>query len=55
MSYKKCLQYDGIDVSEGIDINKTNQKSVCFIIIGILNKLVINSNHIFVILVMLRQ
>ena len=29
------LKYDRIDISEGIDVNKTNQKNVCFVIIGI--------------------
>ena len=30
------LEYDGIDISEGIDVNKTNEsKNACFVIIGI--------------------
>ena len=42
------LQYDRTDVSEGIDINKqVNQKSVCFVITGILKTLVINFQPCF--------
>ena len=41
------LQYDRIDISEGIDINKTNaSKNVIFVIIGILKILVLSANHI---------
>ena len=29
------LKYGRIDISEGIDVNKTDQKNVSFIIIGI--------------------
>ena len=50
MKYK--LEYDRIDISEGIDINKTNaSKSVIFVITGIFKILVLNMNHIFAMLV----
>ena len=50
------LQYDRNDVSEGIDIDKTNKSKKCmFAIIGILKMLVIDFNHIFVMVVMLCQ
>ena len=29
------LKYDRIDISEGTDVNKTNQKNASFVIIGI--------------------
>ena len=29
------FEYDRIDISEGIDVDKTNQKNVCFVIIGV--------------------
>ena len=49
----KMLQYDRIDISEGIDLKKqTHQKSVKFAIIGTLKMLVLNMNHIFVMVVM---
>ena len=33
---KKILEYDKIDVSEGIDVDKTDKsKNVCFVIISI--------------------
>ena len=42
------LEHDRIDVSERIDINKTNaSKNVIFIIVGTLKILVLNMNHIF--------
>ena len=44
------LQYEKMDVSEGIDINKTStSKNVCFVIIGTLKKLDLNLSHMFVI------
>ena len=44
------LEYERIDISEGIDVNKTNlSKNVIFITIGILKILVLNMNLIFVI------
>ena len=45
------LQYKKIDVSEGIDTNKTSasKRNVCFVIIGILKMLRLNLNHMFVI------
>ena len=47
------LEYGRIDISEGIDINKqTRQKNVKFVIIGTLKILVLNMNHIFVMVVM---
>ena len=42
----KMLDYDRIDISEGIEINKMHQKSVIFVITGILKILVLNMNHI---------
>ena len=43
------LQFERIDISEGIDLNKSDKsKSVSFVIIGILKTLVINMNHMFV-------
>ena len=45
----KMLQYRKIDVSEGIYINKQlHQNNVCFVIIGTLKMLNLNSNHMFV-------
>ena len=29
MNYKKMLEYDRIDISEGIDANKTNKSKEC--------------------------
>ena len=51
------LEYDRIDISEGTDIKKKkkkkmHQKSVKFFIIDTLQILVLNMNHIFVIVVM---
>ena len=55
MSYK-ILQYDRVDVSEGIDINKTSaSKDVILVIIGILKMLVINFNNMFVIVAVVYQ
>ena len=55
MSYK-ILQYDRIDVPEGIDINKTSaSKDVILVIIGILKMLVINFNNMFVIVAVVYQ
>ena len=50
---QKIIQYEKIDVSEGIDINKVHQKNVCFVIIGFLKMLVITLNHTFVVNVMM--
>ena len=42
------LQYEEIDVSEGIYTNKTNASNdICFVIIGTLKMLDLNSNGIF--------
>ena len=42
------LEHDRIDVSERIDINKTNaSKNVIFVIVGTLKILVLNMNGIF--------
>ena len=50
------LQYERIDISEGIDINKSNKpKEYKFVIIGILKILVMNLNHMFVINLMIYQ
>ena len=47
------LEYDGIDISGGIDIKKqTYQKSAKFVITGILKTLVLNMNHTFAMVVM---
>ena len=46
------LQYERIDISEGIDANKTNLSKECDII-GILNILVLNMSLIFVMVVMI--
>ena len=52
----KMLQYERIDVSEGIDINKTSEsKERIFVIIGILKTLALNFNHIVVMVVKLCQ
>ena len=47
------LEYDRIDISEGIDIKKqTHQKNVKFVIIGTLKISVLSMNHIFAVVVM---
>ena len=52
------LEYDRIDISEGIDVNKTNlskyQKDVIFVAIGILKILVLNMKNIFAMAVMIQ-
>ena len=48
------LEYDRIDISEGIDMNKANaSKSVIFVIIGILKILFLSMNHIFAMVIMI--
>ena len=48
------LEYDRIDISVGIDVNKTNaSKNVIFVTIGILKMLVLSMNHIFSMVVMI--
>ena len=48
------LEYERIDISEGIDVNKhINQKSVISVTIGILKILVLSMYLIFVIDVMI--
>ena len=51
------LEYDRIDISEGIDINKTNASKECDIIIiitiGTFQIEVLSMNHIFAIVVMI--
>ena len=48
------IEYKRIDISEGIDVNKTNlPKNVIFVIIGILKILVLSMNHIFAMVVMI--
>ena len=49
------LEYERIDISERIDVNKTNlsKKKVIFVIIGILKILVLSMNHIFAMVVMI--
>ena len=47
------LEYDRIDISEGIDINKTNVSKECKIChFGTLKILVLSINHIFAMVVM---
>ena len=42
------LEYEKIDISEGIDVNKTNLSKECDIChFGILKILVLGMNHIF--------
>ena len=49
----KMVEYDRIDIWEGIDIKKSNASKECKIcIIGILKILVLNINHIFLMVVM---
>ena len=50
----KMLEFDRIDIPEGIDINKTNILKECdFVTIGILKIVVLSMNHIFVMVVMI--
>ena len=46
------LEYDRIDISEGIDVDKTNASNVCKFVIGSLRILVINMSLIFVMVIM---
>ena len=48
------LEYKRIDISEGIDVNKTDlSKSVIFVTTGILKILVLNMRSIFAMVVMI--
>ena len=48
------LEYDRIDISEELMLTRqVHQKSVIFVTIGILKKLVLNMSHIFAIVVMI--
>ena len=48
------LGYDRIDISEGIDINKTNaSKDVIFVVIGTFLINILNMDHIFAMVVMI--
>ena len=48
------LEYDRIDISEGVDVNKTSlSKDVIFVTIGILKILVLNMSPIFAMVVMI--
>ena len=48
------LEYDRIDISEGIDVNETNaSNNVIFVTIGILNMLVLSVSHISPMVVMI--
>ena len=50
----KMLEYNRIDISEGIDLNKqVSQKNVIFVTIGILKILVLSMNHIFAMVVII--
>ena len=45
------LKYDRIDISEGIDVKKTNLLKECDI--GILKILILSMDHIFAVVVMI--
>ena len=47
------LEYDRINISEAIDVNKTSASKECdiFVATGILNILVLNMNRIFAMVV----
>ena len=48
----KMLEYDKIDISEEVDVNKqVHQKNVIFVTIGISKILVLGINHIFAMVV----
>ena len=48
------LQYERIDISEGIDVNKTNASKECDIChYRIFLTRVLNMNHVFVMVVMI--
>ena len=47
------LEYDRIDISEIIGINKTSASKEIFVIIVILKMLVLSMNHIFATFVMI--
>ena len=48
------LECDRIDISEGIDLNKTSaSKNVIFVTIGILKILVLIMNHILAMVIMI--
>ena len=50
----KMLEYDRIDISEGVDVNKTSlSKDVIFVTIGILKILALNMSPIFAMVVMI--
>ena len=54
LSVIKMLEYNRVDVSAGIAINKADEKNnVCFVIIGILKILVTNLNQTFVMVFMM--
>ena len=46
------LEHDRIDISEGIDVQKTNASKEYDITIGILKILVLSASRIFVLVVM---
>ena len=46
----KMLEYDRIDISEGIDVDKTNPSK--FVIIGTLKILILNMRCFFVMVIM---
>ena len=51
---KKLLEYERVDISVGIDVNKTNLlKNVIFVTIGILKMLVLTMKIIFIMDVMI--
>ena len=51
----KMVEYNRIDISGGIDVNKTSEskRNVIFVTIGILKISVLSMNHIFVMVIMI--
>ena len=48
------LQYERIDISDAIDVNKSDKSKECMIsFYGILKTLIVNMNHIIIINVMI--
>ena len=47
------LEYERINISEGIDVNKTNLSKECDICHNFVTILVLSTNHIFAMVVMI--
>ena len=48
------LEYNRIDISDRIDVNKTNASKECdFVTVGILEVLLLGMSHIFAMVVMI--